>query len=68
MGCTPPEHVRKVSAVNAHPSRVHLKSVTSIEDILNKENQNPQQFDLYALDIKMPSETNSKVSMPNMDF
>ena len=38
MGCTPPSHVvKEVPSVNAQPSRIQLKSITSIEELIKNE-------------------------------
>lgn len=68
MGCTPPpQRAKDIPPVNAQPSRIQLKSVTSIEEIMKQEAYQPS-YDIGQLDIKMEDEYQNSIAVPKMDF
>ena len=68
MGCTPiAPGPRTLPAVNAQPSKPHLKSITSIEDIIKLEQQEPP-VSLDLLDLTMKEECQQTLGVPRLDF
>ena len=67
MGCTPPPTpIKEAPPVSAQPSRIHLKTITSLEDIMKQEES--AKFDLNDLDIKVEPECTKIVVVRKMDF